>query len=199
MGNLQHLQMQKDKTQAYIYGTSVAETDLLKSIQLPKGNVINNQYVQRKLTSTKYNNNSPTTITHNANYITGNSDYYKSIVTVPQQNGQSITTNYELNTKGNITEANGNAALDISSIYTNTSHPTLPSSITNNKNSVTATPVYDANGNVTQITVSGNSISTIESFQYNTLNDLTQHTDANSHTTYYTLYQWQSYKSERCP
>ncbi len=176
----------KGQNTTYIYGTSVAETDLLKSIQLPKGNVINNQYVQRKLTSTKYNNNSPTTITHNANYITGNSDYYKSIVTVPQQNGQSITTNYELNTKGNITKANGNAALDISSIYTNTSHPTLPSSITNNKNSVTATPVYDANGNVTQITVSGNSISTIESFQYNTLNDLTQHTDANSHTTYYT-------------
>ena len=175
----------KSQNTTYNYGTSASETNLLMSIQLPKGNVINNQYQQRKLKSTQYNSNNPTTIVHNPNYVAGNNDFYKSTVTVPQQSGQNITTSYEFNKNGNITKASGNPAIDINSQYTNSSHPTRPSSITNNKNSVTVTPVYDANGNVTQLSVNGSGINTTESFLYNSYNDITQHTDANSHITYY--------------
>ena len=170
----------------YNYGTDVFTQGLLMSIQLPKGNVINNQYLQRKLTNTKFNNNSPTTITHNPNYVAGNNNFYKSTVTVPQQSGQSITTNYEMDKIGNITKADGNDALNLSSAYADASHPTMPSSITNNKNSVTVTPTYGSNGNVTQIVTSGIGITTTETFQYNAFNDVTQHTNANNQTTYYT-------------
>lgn len=175
----------KGQNTSYTYGTSITETGLLKTIQLPKGNVITNTYLQRKLTSTKYNNNSPTTIEHNPNYVAGNNDFYKSTVSVPQQGGQNITTNYEMNGQGNITKADGNDAVDLSSSFSNSSHPTLPSNIINNKTNVTVSPQYDSRGNVTQITVSGNGINTTESFQYNTINDVTQHTDANGHTTTY--------------
>jgi len=175
----------KGQNTAFTYGQNDAEYGLLMSIQLPKGNVINNQYQKRKLTSTKYNSNSPTTIDHNPNYVSGNNDFYGSTVTVPQQGGQDITTNYEIDQNGNYTHADGNNAVDISSSYTNSTHPTLPSSISNNLNSVTVTPTYDQYGNVTQIVANGGGLSTTETFQYNSYNDVTQHTDANNHTTYY--------------
>lgn len=175
----------KNQNTTYNYGVAPHNMGLLVSIQLPKGNVINNQYHQRKLTSTRYNSNSPTTIAHNPNYVAGNNNFYKSSVTVPQQSGQSITTNYEMNKKGNITKADGNSAVNMSSAYNNASHSTLPSSITNNLNSVTVTPTYDQYGNVTQITTSAGGITTTETFQYNTFNDVTQHTNANNQTTYY--------------
>ncbi|MFZ4059496.1 MAG: hypothetical protein ACOYKE_15235, partial [Ferruginibacter sp.] len=175
----------KGQNTTYIYGTSSAESGLLKSIQLPKGNIINNLYQQRKLTSSKYNNNSPTTISHNPNYVSGNNNYYKSTVTVPQQNGQTITTNYEINKKGNITKTDGNNAVNISSSFNNSTHPTLPSSIINSLNNVTVTPTYSSEGNVTQITTSGSGITTTETFQYNSYTDVTQHTNANNKTTYY--------------
>lgn len=185
-GKLTGFKDAKGQNTTYNYGTDVFTQGLLMSIQLPKGNVINNQYLQRKLTSTKYNGNSPTTINHNPNYVAGNNNYYKSTVTVPQQNGQSITTNYEMDKIGNITKVDGNNAVNMSSSYNNALYPTMPSSITNNQNNVTVTPTYGTNGNVTQVTTSGGNITTIETFQYNSFNDLTQHTNANGQTTYYT-------------
>lgn len=176
----------KGQNTTYNYGTNPRESGLLMTIQLPKGNVINNQYLQRKLTSTKYNTNSPTTVIHNPNYVMGNNNFYKSTVTVPQQSGQNITTSYELDKKGNITKVDGNSALNMSSSYYNSSHPTLPSSIKNNLNNVTLTPTYDSNGNVTQIETTGGGLTTTETFQYNSFNDITQHTNGNGQTTYYT-------------
>jgi len=176
----------KSQNTTYTYGTGDTASYLLKTIHLPKGNVINNQYQQRKLTSTKYNNNSPTTIAHTPNYVAGNNDFYKTSVTVPQQGGQSITTNYDFNKNENITHANGNPALDINSQYTDSNNPTLPSGITNNNSGVTVTPTYDANGNVTQLHVNGNGLITDEYYQYNSLNDVTQHIDANGNITNYT-------------
>ena len=175
----------KGQQTSYNYGTSIVESSLLKTIQLPKGNVINNQYYQRKLISLQYNNNSPTTIDHNPNYVSGVNNYYQSTVNVPQESGQIISTNYEFNQNGSITNVDGNSSIDITAQYNNTTHPTFPSTITNNKNSVSVTPVYGSNGNVTQITTSGNGITITESYQYNSLNDITQYTDANTHSTYY--------------
>jgi len=175
----------KGQNTLYTYGTGDTASFLLKTIQLPKGNIITNQYFQRKLTSTKYNNNSPTTIAHNPNYVAGNNNYYKSTVTVPQQGTQNVVANFELNKNGNITKMDGNNALDISTSYNDANNQMLPSGITNNLNNVTVTPTYDQYGNVTQMVTSGNGITTTESFQYNALNDLTEHTDANGHSTYY--------------
>lgn len=178
----------KQQITTYSYGTTAEETrlNLLRKIKMPKGNEITNEYLQRKLTSTQFNSNSPTLITHNPNYVAGKNNFYKSTITTPQQNGQVITTNYEMDALGNTTKVTGSNAVNISSTYTDSAHPKLPTSISNNLNNMSVEPAYDAQGNVITITTKGNGTTFTETFTYSNQNDLLEHTNANGHTTIYT-------------
>jgi RHS repeat-associated protein len=177
----------KNQVTSYGYDPATPGKYLLTTIQLPKGNVITNLYLQRKLISSKFNNNSPLTISQTPNYVSGVNNFSKSTVVVPQTTGQSVTTNYEFNRNGSTTKVYGNSATNFTSQFSNPLNPLLPSGVTNNNNGVTATNSYDSRGNVTQIAMSGANINPrYEAFEYNLTNDMLKHTDANGNTTTYT-------------
>ena len=185
-GQLVNFKDAKTQQTTYSYDTATVGINLLTSIQLPKGNKMTNQYQQRKLTSSRFNNNSPVTITHNPNYASGINDYSKSTVVEPMVTGLSVTTNYEFNRNGSTTKMSGNPATNFTSQFSNTSNPLLPTAITNGNNMVSVTNYYDSQGNVTHIATSGNSVSALhEYFEYNTANDVTKHTNANGYMTNY--------------
>ncbi len=174
----------KNQVTYYEYGSTRMEFNLLKTITLPKGNTVNNTYTQRKLLSTKYNSNSPTTIALNtANYAIPNSnEFLKSTVVDPA----GVVQKFDFNSLGQPTHAFGNIATDISCSYGNPSHPTLPGTVVNNKNGISAVITYDPKGNPLQVVSQGGGISITETYQYNSFNDVTQYTDGKGQTTYYT-------------
>ncbi len=185
-GRLVNFKDAKTQQTTYSYDTATVGINLLTSIQLPKGNFIANQYLQRKLVSSRFNNNSPVTIGLTPNYISGINDYSKSTVVEPLVTGLSVTTNYEFNRNGSTTKMSGNPATNFTSQFSNASNPLLPTAITNGNNMVSVTNSYDSEGNVTHIATSGNSVTALhEYFEYNTANDVTKHTIANGYATNY--------------
>jgi len=181
-GRLTNFTDAKKQSTTYIYGTSEGESDLLKQIKLPKGNIITNEYFQRKLTSTKYNNNNPTTVNITTNYASASaSDYTQSLVK-DEQNRQFTFKN---NANSMLTSLSGQN-INISSQY-NATHTTMPSQVTNAVSGITVSvPSYDAVGNPLQITTSGGGLTLNEYYQYNALNDVTQYKNANDKITNFT-------------
>ncbi|MCX6303556.1 MAG: cohesin domain-containing protein [Bacteroidetes bacterium] len=172
---------------SYGYDPATPGKYLLTTIQLPKGNTITNLYLQRKLISSKFNNNSPLTISQAPNYVSGTGDYNKSTVVVPQATGQSVTTNFEFNRNGSATKVYGNSATNFTSQYTSNTDPLLPMAVTNNNNGMAVNNTYDARGNIIQVARSGSGMTTThEYFEYNLTNDITRRTDANGNSTSYT-------------
>ena len=149
---------------------------LLKQITLPMGNVVNNTYNKRKLASSNLAGSFQTTVNAIQNYNGGNSNNVNSASVSVTQNGQTLTTNSQLNTLGNVTYSQSPTST-MTVGYTDTNQPTKPTTLSNSVNNLSSAMQYDTNGNVTQITKTGAGTTITESFQYNSLNDLTQHTN----------------------
>jgi RHS repeat-associated protein len=152
---------------------------LLKSITYPKGNKIETTYNGNfKATQVSVKNASGTaTATTTINpTIQYNSNGTYTTSTVSPEN---ITTTYTFDKNG-ITTQIQSAAVSISSPTNNTTHPTLPSSLTTNGE--IATPSYDSRGNVLSVLRPDGAT---ESFTYDAYNNLTTHTDAKGITTTY--------------
>lgn len=180
--SLTSLKDAKGQTTSFSYGTMYFEKGLLKEITLPKGNRVYNNYQQRKLVSTQYNNGQPTTVSLSPNYQNG---YTNSTVTTPVGNGQSITADYTMNANNRITRVKDNHSKDVSYSYNDNSHPALVTKVTDNKANIQTTYSYNSNGLPESVTVSAGGHTITTSTTYNSLNDVTSITDANGNTTHY--------------
>ena len=181
-GQLTSLKDAKSQTTSFSYGTMDFEKGLLKDITLPKGNHVYNNYQQRKLTSTKYNNDTPTTISITPNYQNGSSS---STVTQPLSGSQSVVTNYTMNSKNRITNVNDNCNTNVSYEYNVSGKPDLVSKETDNKANVQTTYAYNSKGLMTSKTISAGGQSQTVTTTYTSYNDIHTYTDANGNTTTY--------------
>lgn len=184
--NLHQFTDAKNQTTTYNYGTYETETGLLKSVILPEGNTVYNDYAQRKLTSTRTNSNIPTTISQNVSQ-SNNTTTYSSTITEParQNSSENITTHYVMNSLGKIVHISDGCNVDKTINYNHSSHPTLPSSIVDNKTGITTSYSYSSAGLVTNRNTSASGLSLSEQWQYRSDNLLERYTDANNHTTTY--------------
>lgn len=181
----------KGQTTHYIYGTdSLASTSkLLTRIQLPKGNYIENEYdANRRLKRTESGvNGVPTTqtaVTVAANYSNGAAVSTQSTVNVKRSGSQPSSYHYTYNGNNVVTSMTGGEGLFVNSTYGNSAHPQLPTAIQDNSTNV-SNVTYDAKGNVTSVTLTGNG--TLKtSMTYDAMNNLTSVTDPKNYTSTYT-------------
>lgn len=187
-GQMTSLKDAKNQTTHFNYGTLESEKGLLKEIQLPKGNYVYNDYQRRKLKSMSYVGLS--TQTHMDIAITPNYQNGTTTSTVIERlnNDQSVTTNYTMNDKNQVTHVSDNLNTDMSYQY-GVGYPDNPDLLTqksNNKTGLQTSYAYDtSNGLMTSITYSDGSETHNMHVLYNNYNDITEYTDANNNTTYY--------------
>ena len=181
----------KGQTTNYTYGNdAMASTSkLLTRIQLPKGNYIENEYEEsnRRLKRTESGvNGVPTTQTSvsvAATYGTGTATT-QSTVNVKRAGSQPSSYHYTYNGNNVVTSMTGDEGLFVNSTYGNDAQPQLPTAIQNNSSNV-SNVTYDAMGNVTSITLTGNGTLTT-TMTYDAMNNLTSVTDPKGYTTSYT-------------
>lgn len=181
-GVLASLTDAKGQRTTFNYGTTDAESGLLKTITLPKGNTVKNNYQQRKLTSTQTNSDTPTTVSISPSYANGRTT---SSVTQPITSSKTLTTQFTMDSAGKVTSAVDNESTDISITYGDSSNPTLPTRVKNNLSGVTSSLSYNSYGLPTSTSVSGGGVSTSSSMTYNSNNQVTSTTDGNGNTTNY--------------
>ena len=185
---LNRFQDAKGNSTYYTYGTLDYEKDLLKQIQLPRGNTVYNNYHQRKLTSTQLNSDPATSIQQSINYASIGDQRYTSTVTEPMTSGsgsQNLVTHFTTNERGRIVRLYDNCSMDFTQYFEDANHPELPSRIVNNKLNATISYTYSNVGQVTRKATSASGISFNEQNTYNSTNDITSHTDPNGHTAHY--------------
>ncbi|MBO6025797.1 MAG: S-layer homology domain-containing protein [Bacteroidales bacterium] len=172
----------KSQTTSFEYGTMDFEKGLLKRIVLPLGNEVYNNYQQRKLTSTQYNNDIPTTVNITPSYQSGNTT---SVVTQPISNGQSATVTYSINGSNRVTRIQDDQYTDVSYAYGDSDHPALVSSMVDNKKNIQTNYTYNSSGLITKKRISaGGQTITIQS-SFNDQNDIESYTDPNGNTTHF--------------
>lgn len=161
---------------------------LLKRIQLPKGNYIENEYENnRRLKNTVAGLNgvpkTKTTVSVAADYSSEAST--QSSIKVERGNNVSDFT-YNYNSNNVVTSMNGDEGLFMQASYGNGNQPQLPTYVKSNGGEVSDI-AYDDRGNVTRVKVrSLNGAETLETFMtYDTNNNLTSMTDPMGNTTRY--------------
>jgi len=155
------------------------KSNLLTQILLPKGNKIQNTYVNRKLTSSKtFNQANVATSTTNVNWVPNYSaSGYNSSATITDPQGKN--TSYTHNTLGNPTQVVAPTGTTTFNNYGSGNNANLPTSLTVNGQSSSIS--YDSKGNVLNITKNG----ITNAFTYNAFNDVLTHTDGRGFTTNY--------------
>ncbi len=182
----------KGQITRYTYGSStkISTSKLLTKIQLPKGNYIENEYdLNNRLSQTVSGIGSvPTTQTNvnvTATYGSNGSAITKSKVDV-SRGTQSSTYNYSFNSNNVMTSMTGEEGLYINNSYNNSStsaHPELPIAVRSNSANV-SNITYDAKGNMTRITLTGDGTLTT-TMTYDSMNNLTSVTDPKGYITTY--------------
>src|SRR5690606_16303393 len=116
-------------------------------------------------------------------YLNGNATTQASTTVI--RNGQSMTTNASYNELGkmNTVQAQG---VNLSAQYNDANNPGLPTSINNLLTAISGGMTYDNKGNLLSVTKTSGSQTITESYTYNTLNDVTSHTDGRNNTTNFT-------------
>lgn len=158
------------------YADNVYEQYLLRRIDLPRGNQIKAQYDDNgKLEEYQIDDDDPVEIEVNFDYGDGE---FTSTVQTPIPSG-TFTQDYTFNQNGMVTEYSSdtdNVVVDYPSSGVNVLRPT-----DTNLNGVSIEYEYDSDGNVTEID-KGNGDS-VETFDYDGHNNLTEYTDANGNIT----------------
>ena len=157
---------------------------LLDSIILPKGNIIKNQYEQRKLVSTQHNDDIPTTITHQPSYSNPNVSY-STTMTEAIDETRTVSLSHQFDRYGNPIRVTENGVADISRTYSDPNDPTLLTQLRDNIKGITVSYEYDCRANITKTTTTANGIEIVQEMEYNDINDPVSYTDANGNTTYY--------------
>ncbi len=136
----------KNQTTTYTYGED-DEKDLLMTIQLPKGNVINNTYLGKKLASMQTNNDNATEFVHAPAYEQpGENNFSHTTITSPDN---QVTEMYH-NRHGNPNHIIKDDATDITIQY-DAEQLNKPSNITIDNQSAGMT--YDNRGNILSMTL----------------------------------------------
>ncbi len=157
-GYLRRYTNPKNGYTSYNYGTGF-QKELLMRITLPKGNLITNTYLKKKLQSSKTNGNNAS----NYNYDNSN----KTTITSPK----GIKTETFYNDLGNPERiVQGSTTVNIG--YTDSNHKNYPTSVTYNGQNTSVT--YDTKGNVLQRKLPEN---VEQNFTYTPLNDIETYTD----------------------
>lgn len=172
----------KGQNTQYLYDTISGQTDLLKKIILPKGNIIDNTYDNRKLTSSKFNNTYQTNISPTTNYLAGKATTAAN--TSVTRNGQTLSYQINRNNNGAVDSING-MGIHFKAEYNDVLNPTLPTKVYNLLNTVTASSTFDNKGNLLTLVKSDGTNTITETNTYNTFNDLTSHIDGNGNTINY--------------
>ena len=178
------------KTTTYGYFPYTDSTaHLLKTIGLPKGNIVDNTYQQRKLTSSRTMNGTAVVqkmdVNLTPNYA-GATSSSSSIVKTTDENGLQKTTNYQHNTNGlpmQVTTT-GSQPLDLGMTYGHTADPTAVTKLTQNGTGVRVKYFNISPYNVEFIRTAkapGDSIT--QSFTYNSFNDVVNSTNGQGNTT----------------
>lgn len=168
------------------YGAGDSDKGLITFIELPKGNKIFNEYQQRKLTSTRYNDNTPTTIDLSLDYTNGNSS---STVLEPITESQSFAKTYEFNADNRITHiqrlnlATNEYDKDIVYVYNSRSDNSLITSVTDNIKNIQTNYSYNNVGAVATMEVISSGSAILMGYEYNEYGDPTSMTDYNGNTT----------------
>ena len=162
---------------------------LLKRIQLPKGNYIENEYdANRRLKNTAVGGQgvprTQTSVSVAADYKAQANT--QSIVKVTRENNESSFT-YNYNSNNVVTSMTGEEGVKTQLSYGNNSHPELPTSMKTNSNEVSDIS-YDEQGNLTSVKVrSLDGSATLETrMTYDADNNLTSTTDPKGNVTRYT-------------
>jgi RHS repeat-associated protein len=179
------------KTTSYTYYTIEGSEHLLKTITLPKGNVIDNTYQQRKLKSSQTLNGATVVQQMNTNWTpTYNSTAATSTgaVTVTA-GGTTKTTNYTHNNNGlaQTLKSTGTNPVDLAMTYGVSADPTSVSQITQTAAGVptNVTIAYHmvAPYNVSSVTTVGPNGNITQSYTYNSFNDILSFTNGRGKTT----------------
>ena len=162
---------------------------LLKRIQLPKGNYIENEYdANRRLKNTAMGNKgvpqTQTSVAVAANY-TGQTATQSTVTVEQSDRSQSFVYNY--NSNNVLIDMKGSGGFSMQATYGNARHPQLPTKV-KTQNEEVSDVNYDERGNVTRIAVrslDGNETQETK-MTYDNDNNLISTTDAKGNTTRYT-------------
>ncbi len=157
---------------------------LLDSIVLPKGNIIKNQYEQRKLVSTQHNDDIPTTISHYPDYSNPNVSY-STTLTEAIDESRTVTVNHQFDRYGNPVSVTMNGVADLQRTYSHPSDPTLLTELRDNIKGITISYEYDDNANITKTTTAAGRLTIVQEAEYDDNNNPVSFTDANGNTTHY--------------
>ena len=162
---------------------------LLKRIQLPKGNYIENEYeANRRLKNTAVGGQgvprTQTSVSVVADYKAQANT--QSIIKVARENKESTFT-YNYNSNNVVTNMAGEEGVKMQLSYGNNSHPELPTAMKTNSNEVSDIS-YDERGNVTSVKVRSLDGSATQETRmtYDADNNLTSTTDPKGNVTRYT-------------
>ena len=162
---------------------------LLKRIQLPKGNYIENEYdANRRLKNTAMGNKgvpqTQTSVAVAANY-TGQTATQSTVTVEQSDRSQSFVYNY--NSNNVLIDMKGSGGFSMQATYGNARHPQLPTKVKTQNEEVSDVD-YDERGNVTRIVIrSLDGDETLETrMAYDNDNNLISTTDAKGNTTRYT-------------
>jgi len=174
------------KGDSTVYGyedsTDITKDHLLKQIKLPKGNIVDNTYEQRKVRSSQISGQYATNVNTRFNYSAANNSNFTEADISTTRNGTLLNSNIKQDQLGNVKNAvspTGNLSLS----YDDLLHPTKPSYFSNTINNLSAANNYDAMGNVTSVTKMGAGLTLKDSFTYNGFNDILTYINARGFTT----------------
>lgn len=170
-------------TTTYQYYNETGKEHLLRYINLPNGNFVDNQYEQRKLTSSKTMSNGGSPISsQSVDWSLGASPSAKTSSSVTINDGNQVYQyEYENNELGRVTSLSTPSNQLDQTLYQDNANPTLPTSVT--IDGITTTYEYDNKGNVTNIS---QPLGVEHEFIYNTINDIESYTNPRDFTTSFT-------------
>ena len=181
----------KNQTTSYSYDTQTdaGKCKLLKKIQLPKGNSIENEYddnrrLAQSVTSIGGTVKNRVNVAVSSSYSSESKKINSGVETWTGSFWNRF--NYSFNENNQTTQITGNQGFAVNTNYGNSQNPLLPTSITTNNANIPDIQ-YDSKGNITQITQKSltGSETRITKMVYNTDNSVRSITDPKNNTIYY--------------
>jgi RHS repeat-associated protein len=173
----------KSNVTKYFYGTTDEANHLLTTIQLPRGNSINNTYYQRKLHSTQ-TSDYVSQVDFSTLYGSTNISTQSTIITTPSS-GTQYSIAYNHNAAGNVSTVSS-ASSNVSFTYGDNQNPTLPTVVVDNQTGNKQTFRYDERGNTLEAGYSGGGLTQTNQYTYYPDNHIHTHTWPNNTVTTYT-------------
>lgn len=192
---LSSIQDAKGNVTNFQYGTTHEDKGLITCIELPKGNKIYNDYQQRKLQSTRYDDDPPTTIELSLDYVEGNSS---STLVQPLAESRILTTNYGFNLDNRITSIkelldNNHVNKDISYSYDDPDDSSLVTSVIDNIKNLQTNYTYTNAGLIATLEIVSEE-TLLQHYDYNPNGTLASMTDFNGNTTSFSYVSSLSWK-----